>query len=66
MLRKMQEDVNRKVESFFKGRPDLEARPLSEFEKALLERLSHQQGHIRDIWRRFMDAIGVPPDQEGE
>jgi len=66
MLRKQQEDVNRRIESFFKRNPDL-AKPLSEMEQMIVERLSHQQGSVKDLWKTLMDALGIEPSpEEGE
>jgi hypothetical protein len=57
MLRMMQQDVNYQLRRFLDGNPGL--RELDPLQREYIERLAHRQGLIKDIWNRFMDAMGL-------
>ena len=62
MLRKMQEDVNRKLEGV--TRVIAGKKELTEVQKAILERLSHQQGGIRTVFRNFLKSVGIEVEED--
>ena len=61
-LRRMQERVTNQLDRLQKeGLPD-DPDELSPLQKARLERLAHQQGTIRTMWRDFAKTVGLGED----
>jgi chromosome segregation ATPase len=57
LLRRMQNDLNQKVETFWRTNPGVRDGSLGERERRTLERLYNQQGHIADDLQKLIDAV---------
>ena len=70
-LRAMQDRVTKNLERLEKQNLPDDASKLTPYQKATLERLAHQQGTIRTMWRDFAKTIGMgeeifhEPDPDG-
>ena len=53
LLRRLQQDLNRKIEGFWRRNPDVKAGEVDDRQKRTLERLSHQQARLK----RILDAL---------
>jgi GTP1/Obg family GTP-binding protein len=57
MLRTMQEDINGQLKRFIDMNPRIDE--LDPMQREFIERLGHRQGVVKDIWLKFMEAMGV-------
>src|SRR5262245_58037668 len=58
LMRRMQNDLNQKVENFWRQNPGVRQGDLTDRQRRALERLYNQQGHIADDFQKLLDAIG--------
>jgi hypothetical protein len=62
-LKLMQESVTRAIAEFEKEQLPKDAKELTRTQRLRLERLAHQQGAIRTMWRDFARSMGFPEEE---
>ena len=67
LLRRLQQDLNRKIESFWRRNPGIGEGEVDDRQRRTLERLSHQQGRIkRDLDELMKKVFGSGGGHDGE
>ncbi|MDA1196092.1 MAG: hypothetical protein O2894_13055 [Planctomycetota bacterium] len=63
LLRRLQQDLNVKIDSFWKRNPSVQRQEVDDLQRRLLERFSHQQARVEKAFRELYRQIF--PDEGG-